>query len=432
VVPDFPLLITLIERCETHMIDGGVSDALGVLLASDPDVVERDELAALVRELRKVRGWLDAADVKLARRGRALHEQGRAESPGSLLTDEGRRSGREAKATEDRERVCDAMPGFEDALATGDVSADHLDVINRATKGLSTEERAEFDTMADELLADASSNYVNGFERTCKSLAAKIKEMYRSEVDAAAELERQRSDSKVSRWVDRVTGMHKTLIELDPVRDASLWSAIEAQLATLKQQTTNAKVPYQQLQVEALLAAVSAGQPGQPGLRVPEITIVIDVDTLQQGRHDDTVCETRGGVEVPVATARRLCCDAEVIPVVLGGPSEVLDVGRTRRTATKPQRDALAAIYRTCAHPDCHVAFDACRIHHIDEWVRDRGPTDLANLIPLCELAGHHHQVHEGGWTITITTDRTITWTRPDGTTWKTSTPDRQPHHTTA
>jgi hypothetical protein len=29
---------------------------------------------------------------------------------------------------------------------------------------------------------------------------------------------------------------------------------------------------------------------------------------------------------------RRLCCDAQVIPVVMGGPSEVLDVGRDQRT----------------------------------------------------------------------------------------------------
>ena len=35
------------------------------------------------------------------------------------------------------------------------------------------------------------------------------------------------------------------------------------------------------------------------------------------------------------AAARRLCCDASVIPVVLGGAGEILDVGRARRTATR-------------------------------------------------------------------------------------------------
>ncbi len=40
--------------------------------------------------------------------------------------------------------------------------------------------------------------------------------------------------------------------------------------------------------------------------------------------------------------------------------------------------------------------------------------TNLDNLIPLCSV--HHHEVHEGGWTLTLRRDRTITLTRPDGT----------------
>jgi hypothetical protein len=32
----------------------------------------------------------------------------------------------------------------------------------------------------------------------------------------------------------------------------------------------------------------------------------------------------------------------------------------------------------------------------------------------MCER--HHHHVHEGGWTLTLKPDRTITLRRPDGT----------------
>ena len=81
-------------------------------------------------------------------------------------------------------------------------------------------------------------------------------------------------------------------------------------------------------------------------------------------------------------------------------------------------------MHRTCAHPGCTVGFDSCRIHHIRWWTRDLGPTDIDNLLPLCET--HHHLVHEGGWTLTMTPDRVATWTRPDGTIWiTTSTVDR-------
>ena len=87
---------------------------------------------------------------------------------------------------------------------------------------------------------------------------------------------------------------------------------------------------------------------------------------------------------------------------------------------------ALAAMYATCAHPHCTVPVTQCKAHHI-VWYSRQGPTLLDNLLPVCEH--HHHLLHEGGWTITMTPDRTVTWTRPDGTTWHTHhSPNRQPH----
>ena len=53
----------------------------------------------------------------------------------------------------------------------------------------------------------------------------------------------------------------------------------------------------------------------------------------------------------------------------------------------------------------------------------------MGNLAPLCESRKHHHDVHEGGWNLTMTPDRTATWTRPDGTTyWTGNTIDRAPN----
>ena len=112
---------------------------------------------------------------------------------------------------------------------------------------------------------------------------------------------------------------------------------------------------------------------------------------------------------------RRLCCKAGIIPVVLGGDGVVLDVGRSRRLATADQRRALSVMYTSCGWPGCHVGFEHCRIHHVTHWPTIGGDTDLDNLIPAC--SEHHHLVHEGGWTLTMRPDRTITLVRPDGTT---------------
>ena len=120
-----------------------------------------------------------------------------------------------------------------------------------------------------------------------------------------------------------------------------------------------------------------------------------------------------------------MCCDADIYPIVMGGDGQPLDAGRTRRTATVDQRRALAAMYATCGFDDCGVGFDNCRIHHIEHWIEHHGPTDLDNLIPACET--HHHLVHEGGWTLSMTADRVATWRLPDGTIHHTATTNRRP-----
>jgi len=82
-------------------------------------------------------------------------------------------------------------------------------------------------------------------------------------------------------------------------------------------------------------------------------------------------------------------------------------------------------MHRTCIGPTCDVPFEACQIHHVIPW-EEGGATDLSNLAPLC--ANDHHLVHEGGWKLTITSDRIATWSRPDGTVYHTgSTIDRAP-----
>jgi hypothetical protein len=160
--------------------------------------------------------------------------------------------------------------------------------------------------------------------------------------------------------------------------------------------------------------------------RLPEVTVLVDWRTIVDGLHDASVCETEDGVPLPVSTVRRLCCDAEIIPAVLGPRGELLELGRTARTVNRAQRRALRAMHRTCGHHDCTVALSAYRIHHLRFWVRDRGPTDIDNLLPLCER--HHHLVHEGRWKVTMTPDRVATWTRPDGTVdHRGSTIDRRP-----
>ena len=97
------------------------------------------------------------------------------------------------------------------------------------------------------------------------------------------------------------------------------------------------------------------------------------------------------GTLLSAGELRRACCDAEIIPVVLGGPSEVLDVGRARRLVTPAIRTALIVRDQGCVFPGCTASPTTSEAHHIRPWW-DGGLTRLSNLVLLCH---HHHGLIE-------------------------------------
>ena len=184
------------------------------------------------------------------------------------------------------------------------------------------------------------------------------------------------------RWVDRFTGLCHTDLVLDPLTDAAIATALGAAVAAEQAEGADDRT-LDQLKADALVGLITGTRTAERG--VPEVSVLIDLDTLRDGLHDHSVCETSTGETVPVATVRRLCCDADIIPVVLDGDGVALDVGRAKRVATREQRRALRAMYRTCAHPDCSVGFDDCDIHHVNPWT-PTGRTDLDNLLPCAAV----------------------------------------------
>lgn len=415
-------------------------DAWVAATTADVDLLDRAGVDEVLAALRRARSRLDAVEVRAARRLRHLAAHGRSESAEHAITSGAGRSGRDAHDVTDREELCEEQPQLEDALDSGDLTATHLDAIRRAAAKLPDELRDEFLGHSDQLLAKARTMSPDAFARECRQLAKFLLAQSRTGMSDADELEAQRAASKVTQWTDKQTGMHNTLIELDPVRDAKLRTAINRAIRRRRsehEQQGGTPPTWQQQLVEATLDAVTgrrssrpaagddrrAREPGEPPSgehacscavdRAPEISIVADLATLMHLAGASGLCETSDGVPLPVTTVRRLCCDAEIIPTVLRGPADVVDHGRSRRTASRSQRRALRTMYATCAHPECSVGFDSCRIHHVRHWLEHHGPTDLDNLIPLCEK--HHHLVHEGGWHLTMTPDRVTRWIRPDG-----------------
>jgi len=150
--------------------------------------------------------------------------------------------------------------------------------------------------------------------------------------------------------------------------------------------------------------------PDQHGA-TPRVMITLDLETL---RRECGRVTSEDGIDLPASALRRICCDAEIIPVVLGSTSEVLDVGRLHRLVTAAIWKALVARDHHCRFPGCRRPPLMCHAHHVVHWV-DGGTTSLANLLLLC---GHHHRlVHSGPWRVELDADRHAEFRPPSGMT---------------
>ena len=106
---------------------------------------------------------------------------------------------------------------------------------------------------------------------------------------------------------------------------------------------------------------------------------------------------------------RRLACEAGVVPVVLGGSSQPLDVGRTKRYFTPAQRIAMGIRDGGCTAQGCDAPPAMCHAHHDDPW-SCHGHTDLARGRLLCPF--HHRRIHDPEYETDVGADNQVTFHR--------------------
>ncbi|WP_141013967.1 HNH endonuclease signature motif containing protein [Nocardioides sambongensis] len=133
-------------------------------------------------------------------------------------------------------------------------------------------------------------------------------------------------------------------------------------------------------------------------------TVIVTIDHDQLTHHLGTAGlldpghDNGGELRISADHARRLACTAKILPAVLGGKSEVLDLGRARRLFTAAQRTALGLRDKTCRAEGCTIPARWCEAHHLDPWSKG-GRTDLADGLLLCNF--HHHREHDPASTTT-------------------------------
>ena len=119
------------------------------------------------------------------------------------------------------------------------------------------------------------------------------------------------------------------------------------------------------------------------------VVVTMELSTLLGGLKAASL-DTGG--RISAGEARRLACRAGIIPIVLGGPSMVLDLGRKRRFHTESQRIALAVRDRGCSAVGCDTPPGMCHAHHDIPWSHG-GETDVGTGRLLCSR--HHRRIHD-------------------------------------
>lgn len=157
----------------------------------------------------------------------------------------------------------------------------------------------------------------------------------------------------------------------------------------------------------AMLERIDPNQLPLHGSSPTTLNVTASLETLRTGLGIGVLDD---GTHIPASEVRRLACNANIIPVVLGGKSQVLDLGRKRRFYTGHQRRAMALQHPTCRAEKCTVPAAWCDAHHFAKPWAEGGKTDLKDGRLLCPW--HHTRSHDDRYLVNELPNGDVRFTR--------------------
>lgn len=294
-------------------------------------------------------------------------------------------------------RALAARPRTEGALRDGSINLAQAEVVVRAVEALPGEVDREVRARAEDLLVTEAAGFgpralqVMG-RRVLSVVAPEVgEELERRLLEKEEERAARRTSLTTRRNGDGTTDIHIRVADRHAQRLLTYLHALTAPRAQGKSSPDDRRSPQQRLG-EAFGAFLEAADPARMPLHGGDATMVlvhIDLRTLLGQLGVALV----GDEPISAGEARRLACMAGIVPVVLGGEGQVLDLGRARRLFSPAQRKALAVRQPTCRGEGCDIPAAWCEAHHAGTpWSRG-GRTDLADGVLLCSF--HHHRAHD-------------------------------------
>ncbi len=373
-------------------------------LAGDPHAWSRDERLTSVAQIEKLRAWLDAREASVLA---VIHEQADDVAAGARnLAQLGQKTGgvgyAQAKRRARRAHHLPALPIAHDALEAGRLGTEQADELCGLAERLAPEHAstlAEHERALVTELGDLTPSQAR------KRVARFEQELQDDDGASKAEEQRARNAHRERRNAD---GTSTLFTDLDPVSAAQIRTCIDRMVEELWRRDhrhhdgalPDGVLSHQKRRAEAVVELIRRGHAAAPANRGhADVIVLIDHQTLLGELSLTGRSELADGTPLSAAEARRLACEARIIPVVMGGASLPLDVGRASRVATSAQKAALRAVHGTCCVDGCDVPYDYCQLHHLSWWSAG-GRTDLSNLAPVC--ADHHHLLHDHGWELRL------------------------------
>jgi hypothetical protein len=304
-------------------------------------------------------------------------------------------------------RVGDAIAGrcaahLAPACEAGTVDTEQADVIVKALDALPEELPAELRLQAEETLVGFAADHD---ARALRALGKKILTVIAPDIGEAHEaalLEREEREARAASRLSMVSDGHGKVhgrFTLPELHGAMLRKALDAYAAPKHLNTNDdpdqrfvASRPTPERYGQAFQQLLEMlDQKDLPATGGTGATVVVTM-TLESLLDGLAAASLDTGGTLSAGEARRLACEAGLIPAVLGTKSEVLDLGRTARFHTKAMRTALAIRDKGCIAEGCTRPPHQTHAHHLTPW-SEGGHTNVDDGCLLCDQ--HHHQIHD-------------------------------------
>lgn len=376
-------------------------------LLDGPDLLTDAQLLAASRTLQRLASLACAAELRVvyAMESREAAEVTLGCPTTAWLRESHRLTARQANATVRRAAELAAHPLVGAALADGSASPEQCRGILAGIAGLPEELPDTLRLEVEQVLVDYAARFDPDELRRLARHALEVVAPDLADELLAKQLEREQAEAQKRRRLTWSRDGHGSVffkVKLPTLEAEELLTQINAHVAAAQRldeaDSEGADPGYQpptldQRRADALMRFVEESQaqgraPLHGGDR-PRITALVDLagllSRLGGGESQDS------GEQLAPADIRRMACDCDLLPVAFGGPSQLLDVGRTMRLVTGDLRQAVHLRDRGCTFPGCDRPPRVCEAHHIVPWV-DGGPTAMDNLALLCR---HHHALVE-------------------------------------